>query len=159
VTALLRAAEFADSEALAALWHQSWHDAHALLVPAAALAQRRLADFRARVQERLPHTTVAVVDSGIAGFATLHDDQLEQLYLAEAARGTGVAGTLIEHAERSLLARFDRAWLSVAAGNLRARRFYARHGWRDVGGVDYRLETADGGVIVRARRYEKWLRS
>lgn len=157
VEAALRVALLADIDAIAALWHRAWHDAHAELVPAQALEQRRLADFRKRVPERQPDTTVAVLAAGIVGFVTAREDNVEQLYVAEPARGTGVACALLTHAEQRIAARFDRAWLSVAAGNTRARHFYTRQGWRDVGGVDYPLPAADGSGVVAARRYEKWL--
>lgn len=55
-------------------------------------------------------------------------------------------------------ARWDRAWLAVVAGNTRARRFYERSGWRDVGAFDNTAWTAEGTTIpVPAGRYEKYL--
>ena len=153
----LRPARDADTEAIAALWHQAWLDAHAALVPAAAVAQRPLSSFQKRVPERLAETTLATTGARLVGFVTVRGDNVEQLYVAEAARGSGVGQALLAHAESQVALRFDRAWLTVASGNTRARRFYARHGWRDVGGVDFPLPTADGSVVVRARRYEKWL--
>ena len=53
--------------------------------------------------------------------------------------------------------RFDRAWLAVAAGNARARRFYERSGWRDAGAFDYAAEIAGGTIAVPCRRYERRL--
>ncbi len=154
---LLRPARDADIQAIARLWHQAWLDAHAALVPAAAVEQRPLASFQKRVPERVAETTLATTGDQLVGFVTVRGDNVEQLYVAESARGTGVGQALLALAEAQLAPRFDRAWLTVASGNTRARRFYARHGWRDSGGVDFPLPTADGCVIVRARRYEKWL--
>lgn len=153
----LRPALAEDIEAIAALWHRAWFDAHEPLVPKAALGHRNFENFRARVPERIPDTTVALAVSSVVGFVTVKGDHVEQLYVTEAMRGTGVARALLGRAESRIAARFDRAWLSVAAGNMRARRFYARRGWRDAGGVDFPLPAGESVVIVRARRYEKWL--
>lgn len=54
--------------------------------------------------------------------------------------------------------RFDTAWLSVAVGNARARRFYERSGWTDAAPIDYRAEIAGGTLPVPCRRYEKRVR-
>ncbi|HEX5881172.1 MAG TPA: hypothetical protein VF468_23070 [Actinomycetota bacterium] len=37
----------------------------------------------------------------------------------------------------------------------RARRFYARLGWRDLGPFTYQAQTATGTVAVPAHRYER----
>jgi ribosomal protein S18 acetylase RimI-like enzyme len=154
---VLRPARDADIEAIATLWHRAWFDAHEPLVPAAALSLRPFASFRTRVPERVVETTVATDESLLVGFVTVRGDHVEQLYLAAPARGTGVARALLTHAETRIAARFDRAWLTVASGNTRARHFYARQGWRDAGGLDFPLPAGDSVVIVPARRYEKWL--
>lgn len=49
----------------------------------------------------------------------------------------------------------DRAWLAVATGNGRARRFYERQGWVDEGPFDYPAAAADGPVAVPCHRYVK----
>jgi putative acetyltransferase len=48
------------------------------------------------------------------------------------------------------------AWLVVVTGNVRARRFYERKGWRDVGATLDRAEIPGGTLPVPSRRYEKW---
>jgi GNAT superfamily N-acetyltransferase len=151
----LRAASPDDVEAVAGVWHRGWLDGHLGHVPAALLPHRRLVDFRARVPRRLEMTTVATIDSRVVGFVTVHDDEIEQLYVAESARGTGVAAALLRQGEETIAARFDLAWLAVVAGNTRARRFYARHGWHDSGAIDYAAETPTGSVLVPSRRYDK----
>jgi ribosomal protein S18 acetylase RimI-like enzyme len=70
-----------------------------------------------------------------------------------------VAAALLAEGERRIAARFDRAWLAVAVGNTRARRFYARQGWRDAGEIAYGAEIADGTMTVPSRRYEKRVRA
>jgi ribosomal protein S18 acetylase RimI-like enzyme len=85
-------------------------------------------DFRERVPPRIPDTTVATIASGVVGFVTVQDDEVEQIYVAESARGGGIANLLLRHAEQRIAVRFDTAWLAVVAGNTRARRFYERNG-------------------------------
>jgi len=155
---LLRRASLADADAIAALWHSGWIDGHLGHVPEALPAHRRLVDFQQRVPPRIPTTTVAMLGADLVGFVTLHEDELEQLYVASSARGGGVAAALIRHAERAIAERYPTAWLAVAVGNARARRFYERQGWSDASALDYPSETAAGSVIVPCRRYEKVVR-
>lgn len=151
----LRAATEDDVEAIATLWHAGWLDGHLGHVPESLPRHRQLDDFRRRVPPRIPGTTVAVIDSAVVGFVTVHDDEVEQIYVAEKARGTGVADALLRYAEQVIAARYGVAWLAVVDGNARARRFYERNGWRDAGGFDYAAEIAGGTIPVPSRRYEK----
>jgi GNAT superfamily N-acetyltransferase len=155
---LLRAASDADVDAIAELWHRAWRDGHLGNVPDALLPHRELESFRARVPERLSGTTVASVGASIVGFATVLGDELEQLFVAEQARGGGIAVALIRHAERMIAQHFELAWLAVSKGNVRARSFYAREGWNDVGPFDYEAQVAGGTIAVPCHRYEKRLR-
>ena len=133
----LRKASTEDVEAIATVWHRGWRDGHLGHVPEALHPHRRLIDFLRRVPPRLATTTVATVDSQVVGFVTVHDDEIEQLYVAEAVRGTGVAAALLRRGEQVIGSRYARAWLAVAVGNARARRFYARQGWSDAGDLEY----------------------
>jgi GNAT superfamily N-acetyltransferase len=83
------------------------------------------------------------------------DDEIEQIYIAQEARGAGVAVALLERGESIIAERHDRAWLAVVAGNTRARRFDERNGWSDAGAIDYPAETGSGPHVVPSRRYEK----
>jgi GNAT superfamily N-acetyltransferase len=154
----LRAATLDDVEAIASVWHSGWLDGHLGHVPEAILAHRRLADFRERVPPRVPATTVATLGSQLVGFVTVHDDEVEQLYVAASARGGGVATPLLRHAEQTIALRFDVAWLAVATGNARARRFYERNGWFDAAALDYPAEITGGTLLVPCRRYQKQVR-
>ena len=59
---------------------------------------------------------------------------IHMLYLASDYRGLGWAPLLDDYARQHFVARgFDAARLSVAASNERARRFYRRHNWREIG--------------------------
>jgi ribosomal protein S18 acetylase RimI-like enzyme len=153
----LRPASADDADAIATVWYRAWIDGHRGHVPEALLPYRRLADFRERVPGRLPATTVATLDSRVVGFVTVREDELEQIFVDGSARGAGVAAALLRHGEEAIGVRFAKAWLAVAEGNSRARRFYERQGWSDCGGFDYAAETAGGSVPVPCRRYQKSL--
>jgi GNAT superfamily N-acetyltransferase len=155
---VLRAASVDDVDSIAALWHHGWIDGHVGHVPEALHAHRRWEDFVRRVPPRIPSTTVATLGPEIVGFVTLHDDEVEQLYVAASARGSGVAAVLLGHGEQLIAQRYSTAWLAVAVGNARARRFYARQGWSDAAALDYPAETAAGPIVVPCRRYEKVVR-
>jgi ribosomal protein S18 acetylase RimI-like enzyme len=151
----LRAATPDDVDAIATVWHSGWPEGHLGHVPEALLLHRRLVDFRSRVPALLDRTTVATIGPNVAGFVMVHDDELEQIYVAAAARGSGVAAALLQHAESAIGDRFDLAWLAVVAGNTRARRFYARNGWRDAGVFEHEAPIEGGSIPLAAHRYEK----
>lgn len=153
----LRAARPDDVDSIAAVWHDAWRDGHLGHVPDALLAHRTLDQFRARVPGRLATTTVAEVGGRVVGFVTVHDDELEQLFVAAEARSSGVADALLRRGEDVIAASHPVAWLAVVAGNGRARRFYERNGWVDAGPIDYEAETDRGPVVVPCHRYEKRL--
>ena len=153
----LRPAAAEDVEAIAALWHRGWREAHLAHVPEALAAHRRLVDFRRRVPERIATSTVATLSSHVVGFVTVHDDEIEQLYVDASARGGTVASALLTHGERVIATRYPVAWLGVVPGNARARRFYERQGWRDTGLFDYGAQIAGGTIPVPCLRYEKVL--
>src|SRR5688572_3448823 len=152
----LRPAHRHDVDAIVAIWHAGWRDAHLGHVPAALLAERGVRDLRARVPVRLPTTTVALVGSQVAGFVVTHGDEIEQLYVDAAFRGSAVATALLDHGESVVARESPRAWLAVVAGNARARRFYERRGWHDAGPFAYPAWGPDGTTLaVPCRRYEK----
>lgn len=88
---------------------------------------------------------LAEVDGTAVGFAKVGDItlpvtpsgpalELRQLYLTEAAKGTGIAAVLMEWALAEARARgAGELFLSVYIDNHRARRFYERHGFTDIG--------------------------
>jgi ribosomal protein S18 acetylase RimI-like enzyme len=158
---ILRPATPDDVDAVAALFHQGWHDAHPGLVPE-GLTERRTAEaFRDRVAQRVAETdetTIAEVDGTVAGFIMVAGDEAEQVYVAREFRGTTVASLLLAEAERQIAAAgFDLAWLAVVRGNDRAQAFYARQGWVDQGDVDYPVTALGEEFISPCRRYTKRL--
>jgi ribosomal protein S18 acetylase RimI-like enzyme len=153
----LRAATPADVDAIATLWSDGWVDAHAGRVPESLLEHRSLESFRSQVPFRLDTTTIALADGRLAGFVMTVGDEIEQLYVERAFRGTAVAGRLLRHGEDVIARGHRRAWLAVVDGNHRARRFYERSGWYDHGPFETQAWTTDGTttIAVPARRYEK----
>jgi len=92
----------------------------------------------------------------IAGFVMVVRDEVEQVYVSAAHRGSGAASVLLAEAERLVAAGgYGRAWLAVVAGNTRARRFYERSGWVDDGLFDYAAAVPGGVLAVPAHRYLK----
>jgi putative acetyltransferase len=98
---------------------------------------------------------VAESHGQVIGFVVVKDDEVEQIFVDRAARGTGVAAMLLRKAESEIRRAGHRhAWLAVVAGNQRARSFYARLGWHDSGPISYPAETEAGPIAVPSHRYE-----
>ena len=154
----VRPAVDGDAPAIAEIWESAWRDAHLGNVPDSLVEVRTTESFRERADALVPETSVAVVDGVVAGFVTLDEDELEQMFVDRAHRGTGVADALMADAERRLRERGHRqVWLAVVAGNARARRFYERSGWTDEGPFEYLAYGWDGPIAVAAHRYVKGL--
>jgi len=143
-----------DIPRVAELWYPAWRDGHLGGVPDELVALRTPDDFVRRATAVQPGSTVAVRDGEVVGFVTVRDDELDQLFLDAAARGSGIAERLLREGERLIAAAgHGTAWLAVVATNARARRFYERLGWRDEGEFVFPADTADGTIDVVCRRY------
>ena len=160
----LRPATADDAEAVAVIWASGWRDGHLGHVPDALVTVRTTESFRTRAAERVADTTVATTTAAataegeVAGFVMVVGDEVEQVYVSAAHRGSGVAALLLAEAERQVAAGgHRRAWLAVVAGNARARRFYDRHGWVDEGPFEYAATVSGGMIPVPAHRYVKAL--
>jgi GNAT superfamily N-acetyltransferase len=154
---VIRPAEPGDAAAVAEIWHSGWRDGHLGHVPDELVLVRTDESFRTRAADRVGDTTVAVVDGEVAGFVMVAGDEAEQVYVAAAHRGKGVADALLAETERQVRENgHELAWLAVVSGNARARAFYERMGWRDDGGFDYEASVEDGSTVsVPCRRYVK----
>lgn len=152
----LRPARPDDAAEVGEIWYRGWRDGHLGHVSEDLIAVRTEPSFRTRAVDRIGDTTVAVVDGAVAGFVMVVDDEVEQVYVSADHRGTGIADTLMEEAERRVKENgYSRAWLAVVAGNARARRFYERSGWSDDGPFDYSAYVDGGRIIVPTHRYVK----
>jgi GNAT superfamily N-acetyltransferase len=98
------------------------------------------------------HWRAAADDGRIAGYAKVGPVgvpapepqpgalELKQLYVLKPWHGTGVAATLMEWAISNARERgAPEMYLSVFDHNHRAKAFYARYGFVDVGGCDFRV--------------------
>lgn len=151
-------ADPAEIECVARLWHDVWHETHAPLVPAALIDLRTLAGFRERLQGALPDVFVAGPPGAPDGFYVLKGDELCHLFVSPAARGSGLAATMVADAEARLAERgVATTWLVCMIGNHRAARFYEKCGWRLTGTVSHPAETSAGPLPLEHWRYEKRL--
>jgi len=154
----VRAADASEIDAIAKIWYDGWQDAHAALLPAELARLRTLASFRDRIAAALPNVRVVGALGTPLGFCIIKGDELDQLFVASAARGSGVAAALTADAELRLAqSGVATAWLACAIGNERAARFYEKRGWRRVGNMIHCAETANGPFALEVWRYEKTL--
>jgi ribosomal protein S18 acetylase RimI-like enzyme len=155
----VRPAEETELDQLATIWDDAWQDAHRDIVPAALIRARTLAGFRARLGDALPGIRVVGQAGAPVGFCIIQHDELYQLFVSAAARGSGVAKALLDDAEMRLAgAGITTAWLACAIGNDRAARFYEKSGWHRAGTIVSHLETIEGTIPLEVWRYEKELR-
>ncbi len=154
----LRAATPDDAATVADIWHEGWHLAHPGHVPDGLTERRTLEAFHQRAPQRVADTTVAEVEGRVAGFVMVVGDEVEQVYVAPEAFGSGLAGVLLAEAERQVAVQGHRtAWLAVATGNSRARAFYEKQGWADAGDLPYEVVALGERFVSPCRRYEKQL--
>ncbi len=118
----------------------------------------------ARADQRL---VVAERDGHLLGFAhwrpgAAHDGvqaerpaELFRLYVLQRFAGTGVGTRLLRAAETAAVeeAGADTMWLTAWAGNERARAFYPRRGYADVGTTAYVIE----GIAYENRLFARRL--
>lgn len=158
VLTIVRAGQSADLDRLTAIWFERWCDAHLAIVPAALTRVRTLGSFRDRLTAGLDQVRVAERDGVVVGFVMFKHDEIYQCYVAPEARGSDVAGALMDDAEATLSERgVKTAWLACAIGNDRAARFYETRGWRRAATVTYEADTSEGPFPLDNWRYEKAL--
>jgi putative acetyltransferase len=119
-----------DEDAAIELWRRSWQDAYPAI------------DFRARVdwwrerwrQELVPNAHIVVAESGanLVGYVTIEPETLylDQIVVAPEFWGAGIAVALLGEARRLSPTGLD---LLVNKDNVRAIRFYEKHGFQHAG--------------------------
>lgn len=77
--------------------------------------------------------------------------ELYQLYLLDEAKGKGISGELMDWVfARARSLGGDELFLSVFIANPRARRFYRRHGFAEIGPYHFMVgDHADEDIIMR----------
>jgi len=137
-----------DAERLGRMNYESWRDAYASFLPAdfwgEATERRWISNWVDRLQSPQPGSTtlIALRDDEILGFATVgparqnptagapvRDRELWSIYVRASEYGSGLADRLME----AVLPQREPAELWVFEANGRARRFYARHGFKPDG--------------------------
>lgn len=161
-----RDAEPADAEPLRELFAQSFVETFGHLYRPSDLQQFLDGNSRAKWDANLadPEVAIRVADTqtGLAGFVELAPKklpyetatpalELRRLYLRSDAHGRGIADELMRWALREAAARgAEELFLSVYVDNHRARRFYRRYGFEEVGKYDFMVGThADEDLILR----------
>ena len=155
----IEAARAEDAETLSHFAAQAFTDTFAHLYDPADLAAF-LATWnppeRLRAQIADPGWAIRIArdtDGAIAGYAKMgpvdfelppgqpagHATELHQLYVSEAAKGTGLAAALMQWAIGWARERASILYLSVFVENHRAQAFYRRHGFVDVGRNPFRV--------------------
>ena len=168
----LRRAGAADGPAVCALFHKSFTATFGHLYPPEELAEFLRGCSVERFRAECADADYAVMlgeaaDGTLLGYCTLgpYDLQhhipellegrrwwmLRMLYLDEAAKGSGLADALMTWAVGEARARqMQDVYLTVWVDNHRARRFYERHGFQEVGKYAYVVvNTVDDDRILR----------
>ena len=95
----VRPADPSDLDLLAGIWYDGWQDAHARILPPGLARRRTLESFRDRLRAALPNVRVVPAATPAVGFCLVRGDELCQLYVSAASRGSGAAAALITDAE------------------------------------------------------------
>ena len=154
----VRNAEDSEIDQIARVWFDGWRDAHLALVPAELARLRTLETFQRRIADAITEVRVIGPVGGPLGLCMIKQDEIYQLYVAGAARGSGAAAALLSDGEARLAETGTRtAFLGCAIGNDRAARFYEKHDWRRVGQVMSQVWAPEGEFSLEVWRYEKTL--
>ena len=121
----IRRATVDDADAAAAVFTASRRDAGAAIPPSVHSPEEdRWFVREVLIGER--ETWIAVDGERVLGVLTLHDDFLDQLYVASTAQRSGVGARLVDVAKRE---RPDGLQLWAFVSNDAAQAFYLKHGF------------------------------
>jgi len=125
---MIRQASPADLPALADLWHQGWHEAHAAHVPGELTALRSRDSLLIRLTTQ---PVLLTAGNPPLGLCIPRGNEIYQMYVSPAARGTGAAAALIAAGEQHIRSHgHTTARLEVIPQNHRAIAFYEKCGWQ-----------------------------
>ena len=140
------------------MWHDIWQETQAPFVPDDLIRLRTKDDFHARLIQMADRLRVIGPEGAPFGLCVIDEDQLDQLYVARPARGTGAAKALLQDGENRLLATgTTHAHLDCLIENTAARRFYTRHGWQETGIESVAPKTSTGIFRIDCMVLEKRL--
>ncbi len=162
----LRCAVAADAAGISALFHHSFTATFGHIYPPEELAGFLAGCSEARFRGEIDSPDFAVMlgeaDGALMGYCALGPQDLgiqpggrwwvlRQLYLEEEAKGTGLGQALLERAiEESRARGMDDLYLTVWVENHRARRFYERRGFVEVGQYAFKVgNIVDDDRILR----------
>jgi ribosomal protein S18 acetylase RimI-like enzyme len=166
MTAFYRAATAADAATLDRIFDATFCGTFGHLYRredlAAFLSSYGIADWETDLDDPACAFRVAEAEGAIAGYVKLapltlpveprgEALMLDQLYVLEAHHGSGIAQALMDWAiEEARLRGAAELYLTVFTGNPRARRFYERHGFTEVGPYHFMVGNhADEDIILR----------
>ena len=115
------------ADELTAMWHRSFANALAPYKDPHSIDERR--QFLVEVLSRHALLTVAIQDDEIVGFMAQDGESIEQLYMHIKHQGRGVGSRFLEIA---MAASPERLHLHTFQRNLKARRFYHKHGFKEI---------------------------
>ena len=135
-------------DAVANLWHDTWHRSHDQIVPRALCEFRDKRYFHSRIEREFTAVRVLGMPGEPIGLCIAKDTNLDMLFIAATEQGKGFGERLLDDAETRMRGSgVKEAYLHVALGNVRAIRFYHRCGWSD-GGTTEKLLEIEGGTMT-----------
>jgi GNAT superfamily N-acetyltransferase len=108
--------------------------------------------FDAHLQDR--ESFVVEADGLVVALALLRQrfllgDYLELLAVAPSSQGKGYGALLLEHLEDLVFRRTKNLFVCVSDFNAGARRFYARHGYQEIGPIPNFLIPGSAEILLR----------
>ncbi len=146
---MLRPATEDDFAPLTMLWAEGWDAGHLDHAPKALIKLRTAESFRLRLRGFGDDLQVIGPRGAPTGFVAFKKNSIDQFYLRADQIGTGLASELLAAAETELLNRGHKTGrLDCGVGNDRARRFYNKCGWEEMGIEDASVDTSKGPFIL-----------
>jgi ribosomal-protein-alanine N-acetyltransferase len=108
--------------------------------------------FDAHLQDR--DSFVVEANGQVVGLALLRQrfllgDYLELLAVAPSSQGKGYGAQLLQHLELAVFQRTNNLFVCVSDFNEGARRFYARHGYKEIGPIPNFLIPGSAEILLR----------
>lgn len=147
----IRRATAADLEAMIDLAQRSWLSAFAPTAPWQLIRWWAATDrTRTFYSEHWRHMDVLCAGDTLVGLTQVADAEIHGLWVHPRWQGTGAGSQLLRHGEaRVLAAGHATAWLTCAACNDGALRFYRARGYREVART--RIDHASGIALDEVR--------